>query len=394
MNESILTQAGGKALHDFIRPFGKTLSLPDRNKLLLGIKGMAEGATVRLSEIGRCAQKDILPKKFSEKMGKSLYEFASLSSVQLQKCRNLSWKYFILDESDIQRPHAEKIAGAERVRDGSTGNIHGRGYGMIAVIGVTEEDEHVPLILERYSEVQPARKKVIAQVIEALGPDTDALWLIDRGGDDEKLFSFLLTEKQQFLIRLDRKGGQRCLTVNGPEGKEGHKVSALTAHMDKTGYRRVGLPKRAEELTLLHYHGYKKQEPMALLTTLSPRTEKQAANMAKAYLKRWKIEAYLQFIKGRFGLEDIMIKLPERVDGLLAVVLLASAFVMRQMWRIKTKADGALTCLYTRWAKRERCALSWSSAARFLSHVFRFWAIILRTLHKPHAPDQLALIWS
>ncbi|MBI3291866.1 MAG: transposase [Elusimicrobia bacterium] len=68
---------------------------------------------------------------------------------------------------------------------------------------------------------------------------------------------------------------------------------------------------------------------MALLTTLSPRTLKQAEAMAKAYRKRWKIENYLQFIKGRFRLEDVMIKLPKRVDGLLALVLIASAFVMK-----------------------------------------------------------------
>jgi hypothetical protein len=221
-----------------------------------------------LCEIGRHAQAAVTPKKFCEKLGKSLTVFESPNLIQLRKGLNTKWKYFILDESDIQRTSANKLDGITKVRDGSTGNNHGRGYGLTAVIGVTEGDEHIPLVLQRYTEIQPARKAVITKVIEALGSDTDAVWLIDRGSDDEKLFSFLLKEKQQFLIRLDRKGGERCLVINNvPEGIEKHKVSALTAHMGKVGYRRVRLPKRQEELTLLHYHSHGKQEPMALLTT-------------------------------------------------------------------------------------------------------------------------------
>lgn len=394
MNNTILTQITAKALHDFNRPFSKVLSKPNRDKLLLAIKGIAEGQTVQLCEIGRHAQAAVTPKKFCEKLGSSLSVFESLSLIQLQKSRNTKWKYFILDESDIQRTSADKLDGIEKVRDGSTGNNHGKGYGFIAVIGVTEGDEHIPLVLQRYTSVQLGRKAMITKVIETLGSDTDAIWLIDRGSDDEKLFSFLLKEKQSFLIRLDRKGGERCLIVNGSDGKEKFKVSELTAHMKKVGYRRVKLPKRSEDLTLLHYHSYGKQEPMALLTTLSPRTLKQAKVIAKSYLKRWKIEVYLQFIKERFELEDMMVQLPDRVDGLLTLVLLTSAFVMKQTQRIRHGTDVNLKFMYERWASKEKCKLSWSSAARFLRQAFRSYTITLRMLHKLHNPHQLNLLWS
>lgn len=393
MKNTTLTQIAAKALHDFNRPFNKVLSRPNQNKLLLSIKGIVEGKTVQLCEIGRHSQEKITPKKFCEKLGKSLKVFESLNLIQLWKHKNVRWKYFILDESDIQRSYAEKLEGVEKIRDGSTGNVHGRGYGMIGVIGVTENDEHIPLVLERYIEIQPARKAVIKKVIETLGPDTGAVWLIDRGSDDEKLFSFLLEEKQGFLIRLDRRGGQRSLVVDGPEGEEKFKVSQLTAHMKKAGYRKVKLPKRNEPLTLLHYHSSNKQEPMALLTTLSPRTLKQAVVISKNYLKRWKIEVYLQFIKERFELEDMMVQLLERVDGLLALVLLASAFVMKQMQKIRLKSNSAFVFMYERWARKERCGLSWSSIARFLCYMFQFYTVNLRTLKRTPNPYQLALFW-
>lgn len=392
--EKTLNRITAKILHDFTRPFNGVLARPDQKKLLLGLKGIVEGSTVQLCEIGRHAQKEVTPKKFCEKLGNSLTVLEPLNLIQLQKCRGVRFRYFILDESDLQREYAEKIEGIETIRDGSTGNLYGKGYGIIAVIGVTEEDEHIPLILQRYSSIQTARKAVIGKVIEALGPDTGAVWLIDRGGDDEKLFSFLLKEKQQFLVRLDRRGGERCLLVTGPEGGEKHKVSSLTAHMGKVGYRRVRLPKRNEVLTLLHYQSSCKQEPLALLTTLFPKTLKQAAAFARAYRKRWKIENYLQFIKERFNLENLMVKLLERVDGLLTLVLLASAFVMKQMQSIKKMTSAVLRLFYQNWARKEKCRLSWSSTARFLRHIFYSYTIILRTVFKPPPPQELALVWS
>jgi hypothetical protein len=127
---------------------------------------------------------------------------------------------------------------------------------------------------------------------------------------------------------------------------------------------------------------------------LPPRTIKEAKAIAKAYLKRWKIEVYLQFIKKRFDLEDMMVQLPGRVDGLLTLVLLASAFVMKQMQRIRHGTDATLTFLYEKWANKEKCKLSWSSVARFLRRAFRSYHITLRTIHKPPGSHQLALLWS
>lgn len=100
------------------------------------------------------------------------------------------------------------------------------------------------------------------------GPDHGATWVIDRRGDDKKVFSFLLDQNQEFLIRLDYGGSERLLEVSG----EKHRVSVLTGHMKEVGYRRVRLPGRQEFLTLIYLHRRAYRQPLVLLTTLSPKT--------------------------------------------------------------------------------------------------------------------------
>lgn len=383
-NSTLLTPFIAKHFHDFWRPFEKQLSKPDHKKTFSLVKGIIQSGTIQLCSIGREMEKDILPKTFCEKTSKTLKGVWSLMNMVLLKAWGMKFKYFILDESEIQRSYAKKIKGIQKVRDGSTGNLYGQGYPLITVVGVTEWGQYVPLILARYTYLEKARRACVKRIIEAFGPHHGGIWIVDRGCDDEKFFDFLLHEEQDFLIRLDRKGGQRCLRISE---KEQYLVSDLTAHMKDVGYRRVYLRNHDAPLTLVHYaHG--KDEPLALLTTLSPRTEKQAKRIGKMYLKRWQIENYLRFVKQRFGLEEIMLQGVKQVDGILALVLIASAFVMEQSYKMRTSI---FKQFFRVWRKKERCTFSWSSVGRFLRTLFREWELRFRTEKAPPDSLQLAL---
>jgi hypothetical protein len=330
-----------------------------------------------MSEAGRHAEPEIKPKTYCTKISDFLGTIQSLAQIHLLKFTKRKFIYFIIDESDIQRIYAKKLRGIKKVRDGSTGNNHGRGYPLMAVIGITKDGEGIPLILRRYNEIQKARKQCMEDIINTFGPDHGAVWLLDRGFDDKKFINKLLDENQEFIIRLDRQGGQRNLELKDIDGnKENYLVSKLTEHMKKVGYRRVYMPKRNEKLSLVHYcHG--KKEPLALLTTLSPQTSRKAINTAMRYLERWKIETYLLFIKQSFELEKIMIQLPQNVDGLLTTVLIASHFIMKEKHEM---AKNNLKCLFDVWAKKEGASLCWSSVARFYRYLFKKWSLIYHRL--------------
>lgn len=388
MNNS--TKIAAKKLHDFFRTYGQYLGRVLERKIFSFLKGIIEGRTVQMCEAGRFSEPKIRPKTYCTKILKILGSLEILTIIHLKKFRKRKFKYFIIDESDIQKTHAKKLKEIGKVRDGSTGNLYGQGYPLIAVIGVTVQGEYIPLIFRRYCEIQKARLWCMKKILDNFGPDNGAVWILDRGFDDKKFIAELLRREQQFLIRLDRKGGERSLEVRGVES-EIRRISELSAHMQKIGYRRVYMPKREEELTLIHYaHG--KNEPLALLTTLSPKTLNQAKKVAKTYLNRWKVEDYLLFIKQRFFLEKMMVQIPEHVDGLLAVVLMASHFVMKETFEMETSE---LSTTFKWWKKKENANLCWSSVARFYRFLFRNWTLIprnLRTAHSPPNPLQLKLI--
>lgn len=381
-----------KNLHDFFRTYKKHLGRSDGLKMFSFAKGMIEGKTVQMCEAGRFSEKEIKPKTYCTKISETIGQIGRIPEIHLSKFISRKFKYFIIDESDIQKRYAKKIRCIEKVRDGSTGEVNGQGYPLIAVIGVTGDGEYIPLILRRYSEIQKARLKCVEEILETFGVDCEAIWILDRGFDDKKFIAELLKKEQQFIIRLDRNGGQRSLEVRGAE-TEKWKISELTAHMGKIGYRRVYMPKRNEELTLISYaHG--KKEPLAILTTLSPKTLKKAKSAARLYLNRWKIEDFLFFIKQRFTLEKIMVQLPENVDGLLHMVLISSHFVMKETFEIE---KGELKAVYGWWRKKENADVCWSSVARFYQFLFKEWKLTRRNLRTPRDPPnplQLRLIYA
>jgi hypothetical protein len=379
-----ITPLAAKSLHDFFRPFEKRLSRPDLKKCFSLLKGMIQGKTVQLSQIGRTVQAEILPKTYGEKVGKSLERFGKLAQVQLGKGRNMKLELLIYDSGDQQKPSAKQIKGVIPLRDGSTGNLYGQGYGLHGLVGKSNQDEYVPLLLERYEEQNFSLLAMIQNTINELGPDHGATWVMDRGGDDKKIFNFLLDREQEFLIRLDYGGSERLLQVE----EEQHRVSVLTGHMKEAGYRRVKLPGRPEVLTLIYFHRRRYRQPLALLTTLSPKTENQAVGIAKLYLKRWKIEDYYRFIKTRLDLENMMVQKLERVDGLLAVVLMASAFLMKLEQRTR---DIVLDWYYQRWLKKNQVHSSWSALTRFMQEIFEKWRLTFRTAQSPPNSLQLAL---
>jgi hypothetical protein len=379
-----ITHLAAKNLHDFFRPYEKVLTKPEMKKSFSMVKGMIQGKSVQLSQIGREVDSKILPKTYAEKVGKSLKNLQKLAVVQLAKGAKADFELLLYDSGDHQRPYAKKLKGVIRMRDGSTGNLYGKGYGLHGLVGKTRDGEYIPLILERYEEQNLSMMAMMKKVMDTIGPDHGATWVIDRGADDRKIFDFLLDHQQQFLIRLDYGGSARNLEVDG----EKHLVSVLTGHMKEAGYRRVRLPGGAEELTLIYFHRRKYRQPLVLLTTLSPKTLKQAIKIAKMYLKRWKIEDYYRFVKTRLDLENMMIQKPERVDGLLTLVLIASAFLMKME---QCKRDFILDCCYQKWLKQNQVSSSWSALCRFIQKIFKQWQLTFRIDHSRHSSLQLAL---
>ena len=104
-----------------------------------------------------------------------------------------------------------------------------------------------------------------------------------------------------------------------------------TAGEEKTyrltyGFRRVRLPGRAEELSLVVVRGLG-EEPLMLLTNLPLRRNRSVLwSVVEGYLTRWRIEEAIRFTKQSYHLEDIRVLRYRRLCNLTALVLAASYF--------------------------------------------------------------------
>lgn len=162
---------------------------------------------------------------------------------------------------------------------------------------------------------------------------------MDRGGDRSYLYNYLLSNRLRFMIRLRQDRGLR--TVRGID-------SALDLALDcpmlftetivkeeagterlvllSCGMRKVRLPDRKEDLTLVVVNGFG-EEPLMILTNLAVRRSRRSIwHVVRSYLTRWRIEDVIRFVKQSYQLEDIRCLTYRRLQALMVLATAAAYF--------------------------------------------------------------------
>lgn len=319
--------------------------------------GIVSRQSVHLSEIARSLGEDIALIKTENRLSRQaarprLDEALTRLVIETGAERVGEDTLLVIDLSDIAKPHAKKMEHLARVHDGSEGEI-ANGYWLGQVIGVEcGGHEITPLVNRLWSHEAPGfvseNEKILAcidAVREATGDN--GLWVMDRGGDRIRLFDALLERQARFLMRLV---GNRHLVFRGraqaaeqiargcplpfaetvrrqnPDGTE----KILTIEF---GFRRVRLPGREADLSLLVVRGFG-EKPLMVLTTLALRRSRQSLWWAvEAYLTRWRIEDTLRFAKQTYQVEDVRVLRYQGLKNLMALVLVAMSFTMVHLGR-------------------------------------------------------------
>jgi hypothetical protein len=213
------------------------------------------------------------------------------------------------------------------------------------VVGVAcGEKEITPLYHELYSQRSPdfiSENQEIIKAIERVCTQVkeNGIWVLDRGGDRGRLFTYFLEHKKRFLVRLvgDRHlvyRGKEVLALNVAEGcpllyrervikEEKGEEKAYTVDY---GFRKVKLRGRRELLYLVVVKGFG-SDPMMLLTTEEVWKSRQRLWwFVEAYITRWRIEETIRFVKQSYKLEDIRVLTYERLRNMMGLVLAASYF--------------------------------------------------------------------
>jgi hypothetical protein len=327
------------------------LPKPCRRFIAEMLYGIQARQSVRLTEIGRALQEPISLKKTEYRLCRQLRRSGLWERLTTKICRMAASRIqdlslLILDLSDISKKYARKMEYLAGVHDGSEGGI-GTGYWLLQVIGA-EAGQHsvVPLYHRLYSQRSPDHQSENIEILTAIERVSQAtqgkgVWVIDRGGDRDKLLFPLIKMKTKFLIRLnldrhliyqgralnDLEIAQGCpmLYLETIIKEEGEKARCLRLEF---GMRPVTLPGRPEPLSLVVVRGLG-EEPLLLLTNVALRkTRKSLWWAVQSYLTRWTIEETFRFIKQSYQLEDIRLLTYVRLQNMMAFVLAAAYFTM------------------------------------------------------------------
>jgi hypothetical protein len=313
--------------------------------------GITASESVMLGEIGRTLDEEIKLKKtetrLSSQLGRvKLKEYVERNLLSLGASRIGRDTLLIVDISDIAKRYACRMEYLAEVRDGSAGQI-AVGYNWtVQVVGAEVEGVHItPLVHRLYSQNAPG---FVSENEEILGAVRDVgravgdrgIYVIDRGGDREKLLYPFLREKRRFMVRLV---GNRNVVHRG----ELSLASAVAArcpmycveqrvvreenrrervyHMEY-GFVRVRLPEAAEELTMVVVKGFG-AEPMMLLTNVEVvRSRRSCWFVVQAYLRRWQIEETIRCMKQSYGIENVRLLTYGRLRNMMVLVLCAMYF--------------------------------------------------------------------
>lgn len=311
--------------------------------------GIQARGSVRLTEVGRALGERISLKKTEERLSRQLGRRGLERQLQRRLIEQASGRIeddtlLVLDLSDVTKKYAEKMENLGRVRDGSEKEL-AWGYWTLNIVGANSKGTKlVPLYGRLFSHVVEGHESENIEIRDAIDEVAEVvgkrgIWVMDRGGDRGYLFKYLLSSKHRFMIRVRADRGLRTtqgrasaldlarscpMLFNETMVKE-EAGQERQVHL-ACGLRKVRLPDRREELTLVVVKGFG-QEPLMILTNLPVRRSRKSIwHVVQSYITRWRIEDVIRFVKQSYRLEDMRCLTYHRLQALMALVTAAAYF--------------------------------------------------------------------
>jgi hypothetical protein len=311
--------------------------------------GIQARGSVRLTEVGRSLGEKISLKKTEERLSRQLGRKGLERKIQRRLIEQAAPRIeddtlLVLDLSDVTKKYAEKMENLAQVRDGSEKEL-GWGYWTLNIVGAnTKGTKLVPLYGRLYSHAVGGHQSENEEIREAVGEVAEVvgkrgIWVMDRGGDRRYIFNYLLPNKLRFLIRVRWDRGLK--TAQGIDSAVSlarscpmlfhETIVREEAGQERLvhlacGMRKVRLPNRREELTLVVVKGFGK-EPLMILTNLAVRRSRKSIwHVVVSYITRWRIEDVIRFVKQSYHLEDIRCLTYHRLQALMVLVTAAAFF--------------------------------------------------------------------
>jgi len=362
LKRKALMESISSNLHNFLKIIGKNVSVPDKKFLRDGLIGL-----IRCGKPVVCQMARQLPNqrtKFLSRLDRLEAHLGKDSKFNSNIKAELPefWLPFIqddtpiiLDLSDIAKPFAKKMDYLATVRDGSTGELV-NGYWVVELYASLTRKNPVPVLLAPFSHEEPyspGQNPVVLAAVHKIFELTDnrGVLVVDRGFDGWVMFKDWLDNKYHFVARLVGNrhllrfynGSVQWLPIRAeqladqtPTPHRFHKLvkrhGKPSFRITQTGWVKVRLPGRDEDLTLVVSRLAGVDKPMMLLTNLLVENLKDAKRVLRLYIRRWECEEGIRFLKSQVNLEKIR---TFRWSAICRLVLLAVLVMIYLGWLIE-----------------------------------------------------------
>ncbi|GIN56732.1 hypothetical protein J8TS2_10510 [Lederbergia ruris] len=299
--------------------------------VIQSIYGILKSGSIILKDIAVALNEPVQVKNTIERLSRNLGRSLSpsiLSRYTQKVVKALGKEPLILvDDSDVIKPHGRAFEALGKVRDGSSKDHKiEKGYHVTEIVGLSaNQKQPISLFSRIHSSWEKSYKSTNEVLFQGLNfvishLKRNATFVFDRGYDMNALFDFMHQKKQQYIVRLtenrkifwkgkwfkstvlrDSRKGKIKTTLTFKENGKVKKETIYVSHLNV----KITAGKRSIRLVLVYGLG---EKPMMLATNKVIRGKKDAIQIVRAYMSRWRIEEYFRFKKQHFGFEDFRVR--------------------------------------------------------------------------------------
>ena len=331
----------------FSNKISRQLSKPERKFTADITYGMLASRSCLLTDVvdqlHENSKKINIVDRLSRHLGKGTPAQAASSYLQTIKKWVPETPVIHIDDSDVVKPDGYKFESLGIVRDGSEStsakNVYKKGYHVTEACVLTTISHPVSIFSRIHSSAEKDYKSANAITFDAMEQGAAlfgrAIFAMDRGYDDNKMFLKLDELEQDYVIRLTSK---RKLLYHGKwtpaaelrDRRKGKiKASVFYKGKDHDAYLshvKVQITASRKDIYLVLVYGIT-EHPMMLATNKEIMSKEDVINVARTYFSRWKIEEYFRCKKQMFQFENFRVRKLRAINALNFYITLCMAFL-------------------------------------------------------------------
>lgn len=332
---------------NFLNKISKRLSKPEKKFTADITYGMLASGSCLLTDVAdqlhEPSKKINIVDRLSMHLEKGIPASAFSSYLQQVKKWVPSEPVIHIDDSDVVKPGGYKFEALGVVRDGSesssTKNVYKKGYHVTEACVLTASNHPVSIFPKIHSSSEKDYRSVNTITFQAMEQASalfsKAVFAMDRGYDDNKMFLKLDELGQDYVIRL--KSNRKLLYHNkwtmATELRNRRKGKVKTRvfykgkdHDAYLSHVKVQITASRKDLYLVLVYGIT-EHPMMLATNKEIKSKDDVIRVARIYFSRWKIEEYFRCKKQMFQFENFRVRKLKAINALNFYITMCMAFL-------------------------------------------------------------------